>query len=207
MKSKCSKKGFTIIELLVVIAIIGVLAVVAIVSYANAKMRTRDARRIVDMQSLKSSVLIYKDATNSYPVNQCGGAYCWVPAPVYAGCKTERYMNQAEADSVPPGSYNNCNINIFYELIEGGYIDKLPMDPGVAVANSSSMRYYWYYHNMDGHHVIITTLEILDPADQADAYVLPDFIDGTGSWGCTKNSGGFFDSNRQMLQNSYCLIL
>jgi len=57
------KKGFTLVELLVVIAIIGVLAGGAVVVLGDRPAQARDARRLADMDSLKTAIdLIYTES-------------------------------------------------------------------------------------------------------------------------------------------------
>lgn len=62
-----STRGFTLIELLVVIAIIGVLAAVVLVSLTSARIKSRDARRLADMQQVKSGLDIYYNVGSGYP--------------------------------------------------------------------------------------------------------------------------------------------
>jgi len=62
-----SSKGFTLIELLVVIAIIGVLAAVVLVSTGSARVKSRDARRLGDMQQIKSGLDVHYNLASGYP--------------------------------------------------------------------------------------------------------------------------------------------
>lgn len=73
------KRGFTLLELLVVIGIIALLVSFAAVSYNAAQVRTRDARRKADLNSVKEALEQYY-ASNSfvYPTGDCK-----VPAQTY----------------------------------------------------------------------------------------------------------------------------
>ena len=64
---KTNKKGFTLIELLVVIAIIGLLSTLSIVALNSARARSRDARRISDIQQIQSALEMYYNDANGYP--------------------------------------------------------------------------------------------------------------------------------------------
>ena len=62
------KKGFTLVELLVVISIIGVLATLVLLQLGQARSRSRDTKRIADMNQLRSAVELYfEDNNGSYP--------------------------------------------------------------------------------------------------------------------------------------------
>ena len=59
-------RGFTLIELLVVIAIIGMLAGIIIVNVNSARIKSRDARRKADLESIRSALEMYADANGTY---------------------------------------------------------------------------------------------------------------------------------------------
>lgn len=61
------KKGFTLIELLVVIAIIGLLATIAAVALNNARISSRDTKRLGDMKQVQTAMELYFNANSEYP--------------------------------------------------------------------------------------------------------------------------------------------
>ncbi len=58
------KKAFTLFELLVVISIIGILIAVASISYSGAQKKSRDARRIQDMNAIQKAAEMYYSQNN-----------------------------------------------------------------------------------------------------------------------------------------------
>lgn len=69
MKLARRTHGFTFIELIIAIVIIGILSVMGIGSYTNSLKTSRDARRRVDLDSIRSALELYKsnDINSSYP--------------------------------------------------------------------------------------------------------------------------------------------
>ncbi len=60
--------GFTLIELLVVVAIIGMLTSVISLSLSDSRRKSRDAKRLSDMQETKTGLeLYYNSAPGGYP--------------------------------------------------------------------------------------------------------------------------------------------
>ncbi len=68
------REGFTLIELLVVIAIIGLLSTLAVVALNNARLKSRDARRVSDVKQIQTALELYYNDANGYPalVTQAG---------------------------------------------------------------------------------------------------------------------------------------
>lgn len=63
------RKGFTLIELLVVIAIIGVLSSLAVISLNGVREKSRDAKRVSDMDVVLKAFQLGKDAYGSWEAN------------------------------------------------------------------------------------------------------------------------------------------
>jgi len=66
MNMKNNKKGFTLIELLVVIAIIGLLATLSVVALNNARLKSRDAKRVSDIKQIQTALELYFVDANGY---------------------------------------------------------------------------------------------------------------------------------------------
>ncbi len=61
------KDGFTLIELLVVTTIIIILTTIGIVSYRAASMKSRDAKRKTDLETVRQALVLYRSDEGSYP--------------------------------------------------------------------------------------------------------------------------------------------
>lgn len=102
------KKGFTLLEIMVAIAIISVLAGVSINAYTVYVRNSRDARRVVDFESYRSALELYR--SNSINGN---------------------YPDNLQA------------------LIDGGYMDALPVDPLNDQAQGHVYTYITYPNGCD----------------------------------------------------------
>lgn len=67
------KKGFTIIEILVTIAIIGVLSTMVILALNNARVTSRDAKKVSDLSQISKALDLYYANNNSYPTTLTPG--------------------------------------------------------------------------------------------------------------------------------------
>jgi len=61
--------GFTLIELLVVISLIGILVAIATFSFNNLRQKGRDGARKQDLNSLKTSLILYYQDNKTFPGN------------------------------------------------------------------------------------------------------------------------------------------
>jgi general secretion pathway protein G len=97
-----SKKGFTLIEILVAATIIVMLAAGAMTAYSSINKKSRDSRRLSDVEQMRSALEMYRADNGSYPI-VASGAY------IYAS-----------------GSFNST---LSTALVTPGYLPKLPREP------------------------------------------------------------------------------
>lgn len=92
--------GFTLVEVLVTVSIIAILTSVGLATYTGAQKRSRDARRMADLEAVRSALELYRadNPTVGYPTTAGLNDY-------------ERYDNLASV-----ASFNT-------------YISTLPNDP------------------------------------------------------------------------------
>ncbi len=69
MTKNHATKGFTLIELLTVIAIISLLAAIIISSLTTARQRSRDAKRVSDLNTIRLGLSLYFNDNSHYPGN------------------------------------------------------------------------------------------------------------------------------------------
>ncbi len=110
MKNK--NLGFTLIELLVVVAIIGLLVSVITVSLGNARLKSRDARRLSDTQQIKSGLDIYYNIGSGYP-----DTASWNAAQSANG---QLVCSGTPALKVPQDPINKGNPAYAYTYTQGG---------------------------------------------------------------------------------------
>jgi type II secretion system protein G len=66
-KNMKKRFGFTLIELLVVISIIGILVAIGVVSYSSANRKSRDTKRMSDIEQIRSALEMYRSDNGTYP--------------------------------------------------------------------------------------------------------------------------------------------
>lgn len=123
MNNKKFRGGFTLIELLVVIAIIGVLSSVVLASLNSARLKSRDSKRISDIQQLELALEFNYDKYGAYtqPENLCSDT----SNGALGGCGGAGGSGDWDANSD------------LRDLITDDFIPALPLDP----LNNSSYRY------------------------------------------------------------------
>jgi type II secretion system protein G len=109
--------GFTLIELLVVIAIIGLLASIVLVALNNARVKSRDAKRIADIRELQAALEMYYNDNGSYPSLAC--------------------------ESTPGGTWSAC----WWTMLSSQYVGKMPVDPLNVLGSYGYYYNPWYAPN------------------------------------------------------------
>lgn len=57
---KINKSGFTLVELIVVLIVIGILSSIVLVTFNNAQAKSRDTRRIADLNNIAEAIGSYR---------------------------------------------------------------------------------------------------------------------------------------------------
>ena len=62
-------KGFSFIELIVVVTIIAVMSVIGVISFGGVNRRSRDSRRISDLEKMRISLEMIRQVGRTYPAS------------------------------------------------------------------------------------------------------------------------------------------
>jgi prepilin-type N-terminal cleavage/methylation domain-containing protein len=127
-------KAFTLIELLVVVAIVGILATVVVVNLSNAQVKSRDARRKADINSIAKAAELYFIKHDSYLIPDTG---C-------ANTGQGEFNLKDTTTGTPPWGCNNSGLQ-YPESIANGFVADgeftvAPIDP----KNSGKSTYMYY---------------------------------------------------------------
>lgn len=108
-------QAFTLVELLVVIVIIGILATLATVFVANARVKSRDSRRVADLRTWQNALELYYADVGSYPQYATPGNTLVSPADA-----TKVYLTIIPHNPAPY-SDNGCPNNDYtYSQVNSG---------------------------------------------------------------------------------------
>jgi len=131
------KKGFTLIELLVVIAILAVLMSVVVVTINPAEMlkKTRDTKRISDLDALRTAINLY--ITDQKPLVD-GCRVSQVGAPTFTSCSSI-------ASSTAQLPSNNWLGLDFSTISSGSPLSTIPLDPKNTTSTSATTSYVYYF--------------------------------------------------------------
>ena len=112
-----SQGGFTLIELLVVIAVIALLASVVVIALADARQKSRDVKRLSDIESMNTAFELYFASYKGYPTSTAGS-----PAGLSPKFAATLPSNPQPADSNCGAlDYNTLNASIPVGTMAGAY--------------------------------------------------------------------------------------
>lgn len=184
MEKIVRKRGFTLIELLVVIAIIGILATIAVVSYTNAVAKSRDAKRMTDVQSIASALEMYYSEHKSY-VNDSANTDCY---------KSQSDSGKVISADSSKDSEWSCLNNAY-----SGYISSMPKDPknGEFADEAKGVKYQYFVNatkpdgsgRKNSYCVFAEALET-DTGNGADLFAGSDPTGINGYNGCNTYEAG-----------------
>jgi len=116
--------GFTMIELLVATVIIAVLTAVGVTSYASATRKSRDTKRISDIEQMRSALEMYRSDNGFYPNTGAG----WL-----------------DIGGVTGGDF-------YTALVSGGYMQAIPDDPKNTSASPTYTYFYQPANLVNGQY-------------------------------------------------------
>lgn len=117
MRYTGTQRGFTLIELLVVISIIGLLSGIILASLQNARMKTRDAKRIADINNIHKAIEMYITDHGTLPDPNSYGEGSDSPG---------WWDNMWDVSSFD----KNGDGNYFLDFLKtSGYFSQVPVDP------------------------------------------------------------------------------
>lgn len=134
--------AFTLVELLVVISIIGLLASLVLAALTSARVKSRDTRRIEDIQEIRAALELYFHDNNRYPDDIYAAANSLAPkyiglVPLDPRGGASRYFYKGLSSQALPGACaGNC---LYYHL--GAYMETALPD-GNNVLKSDSDLYF-----------------------------------------------------------------
>lgn len=105
-----ARKGFTLIELMVAISIIAIISAIGFVSYSQAQVTARDAKRKQDLRSIQTALTLYYQINKTYPI--AGTAPCCAGALLSSSASDPWLTN-----------------------LNTSYINKMPRDPRADTAS------------------------------------------------------------------------
>jgi prepilin-type N-terminal cleavage/methylation domain-containing protein len=121
------RRGFTLVELLTVMTIIGLLAGISTVNLASSRISARNARRLADMDSIRTALELYYDDYGGYPSDQTAD-----PGGLVLGKGNATMLSSVGFSSVISGT---------------PYLESVPSNPSGGGAD-----YLYYSLNSDGTH-------------------------------------------------------
>lgn len=76
------EKAFTLIEVLVVLGILGIMMAVGLTSFIGSQRSARNARRVTDLEKIRSALEQYKGDVGTYPAATAGSTETGLKSPL-----------------------------------------------------------------------------------------------------------------------------
>lgn len=111
--------GFTLIELLVVIGIMGTLVTVMLPNFIGGRQRSKDARRRLDVEQIRSSLEQYRSVVGSYPASLILNCDPARETLIYTDPVTSATTTFLTAIPQDPG----CNTYVYYSTMSSSPAD------------------------------------------------------------------------------------
>lgn len=150
-----NRKGFTLIELLVVISIISVLSSIVFASLNNARVKSREARRLMDMHQIMVALELYAtDYGGLYPtgvydsIDSSWDTLASTLAPYISPLPRDPINDSSQNIQYTYGSwdYLGCTAGKWY-LIQFVSEGNTTSGPGVKMCDNSVLNAGGYYIN------------------------------------------------------------
>lgn len=128
-----NQRGFTLLEMLMVISIIGLLASITLTSVASARVKSRDAKRKLDLNQIYNAMNLYFSEYDCLPITS--GTAC-------SGASGYSEFNSAGWDYSSQG-------NFLPFLQTSGLMSSVPVDPvnnGAGDVNGGGTGYSYSYY-------------------------------------------------------------
>jgi len=140
-----NSKGFTIIELIVVIAVVAVLASIVLFNINQYIPKSRDARRIADMDQIYKALLIYQSQYGCIPITS--GSSCGPAAGTYS--QVDRYTWELSSQD------NGASSPSFLGFLDTAeIISSVPVDPVNNGDFDTGYAYVYYCYQDDGGNYV-----------------------------------------------------
>jgi prepilin-type N-terminal cleavage/methylation domain-containing protein len=123
------RAGFTLIELMVTITIIAIISSIGFVTYANAQLSARDARRKSDLRSIATALELYQQKNGRFPCLDGDG---WA------------LSSDASAPWITDANFADCAASAPAKPLDTTYINQLPVDPKSNTGNPINTSTYGY---------------------------------------------------------------
>ncbi len=101
-------KGFTLLELLLVIGIIALLSVIVVIGLADARAKSRDAKRLSDMVFIAKALELHTTNVGPVSIEDCNQGSATLACKTTGALHWELYLDPAGSSGCRNTSSNSC---------------------------------------------------------------------------------------------------